>query len=160
MLDFSVRERVRDCAFLTNASMIAVAQKKHVYIYDQQGVELHEMKHHYEPKFLEYLPYHYLLVSGSKRGHIKYQDITTGTMIAEMHSHKGEPMAMTQNAQNCIIAVGHSYGGVTMWSPNFGKPMVEMLCHPSSVVSTVSFTHDGSHMITTGLDCKVKIWDT
>ena len=43
--------------------MFAVAQLKHTYIYDDSGVELHCLKSHNEPQILDFLPYHYLLVS-------------------------------------------------------------------------------------------------
>ena len=97
VLETNFKERVRDLKFLHNMSMFALAQKKYVFIYDNQGIELHKLDHHHEPKFLDYLPYHFLLVSASLRGHLKYQDITSGTLISEMNSHKGEPTSLSQN---------------------------------------------------------------
>ena len=49
--------------FLQDHSHFAVAQKKYVFIYDRDGVELHKLKSHIEPTRLEFLPYHWLLVS-------------------------------------------------------------------------------------------------
>lgn len=43
--------------------MYAVAQKKYTYIYDKNGVELHQLKPHINVNRLEFLPYHLLLVS-------------------------------------------------------------------------------------------------
>ena len=34
-----------------------------MFIYDRDGVELHKLKSHIEPTRLEFLPYHWLLVS-------------------------------------------------------------------------------------------------
>ena len=49
--------------FLHDHSHFAVAQNKYVFIYDRDGVELHKLKSHIEPTRLEFLPYHWLLVS-------------------------------------------------------------------------------------------------
>ena len=54
--------------WLHNRDYFAVAQKKYVYMYDGQGTELHRMKNHINPLFLEYLPYHWLLVSAGATG--------------------------------------------------------------------------------------------
>ena len=51
---------------------------KYVYIYDNNGIEINRLKSHLEPSFLEYLHYHYLLVSMSRLGFLKYLDISTG----------------------------------------------------------------------------------
>lgn len=48
---------------LHNETMFAVAQAKYVHIYDQKGTEVHCLKKHISPVRLEYLPYHFLLVS-------------------------------------------------------------------------------------------------
>jgi hypothetical protein len=50
-------------SFLQDHSMYAVAQKKYVFIYDRDGVELHRLKSHLEPTRLEFLPFHWLLAS-------------------------------------------------------------------------------------------------
>ena len=50
-------------SFLQDHSYYAVAQKKYVFIYDRDGVELHRLKSHVEPTRLEFLPYHWLLAS-------------------------------------------------------------------------------------------------
>ena len=49
--------------FLQDHSQYAVAQKKYVFIYDRDGVELHRLKSHVEPTCLEFLPFHWLLAT-------------------------------------------------------------------------------------------------
>ena len=47
-----------------------------------------------------------------------------------------------------------------MWTPNFGKPVATMLCHPSAALTSISVTRNGNYFATTGKDSRVKIWDT
>jgi U3 small nucleolar RNA-associated protein 7 len=74
--------------------MFAVAQKKYLHIYDANGIELHCLRDHLEPKILEYLPYHYLLATATKAGFLKYLDISIGKQIAEVKTKRGEPICM------------------------------------------------------------------
>ncbi len=80
--EFNVKETVRDIKFLLDEKLYALAQKKYVYLYDLNGIEVHRLKNHFEPLHLEYLPYHYLLVSSSRLGFLKYQDISTGSVVS------------------------------------------------------------------------------
>ena len=59
--EFYVNETVRDACFLHNGSMVAVAQEKNVYVYDDEGVEIHRMDQHRRVLGMEFLPYHWLL---------------------------------------------------------------------------------------------------
>lgn len=61
--ELQLGETARDAKWLHNNQYFAVAQKRNVYIYDHNGVELHCLNKHLEPLFLEFLPYHFLLAS-------------------------------------------------------------------------------------------------
>lgn len=61
--ELQLQETCRDITFLQDQTFFAVAQKKYVYIYDRDGVEIHRLKSHIEPTRLEFLPYHWLLAS-------------------------------------------------------------------------------------------------
>jgi len=49
--------------YLHSHHHVAVAQGRHAFIYDQDLVEIHRLSALIEPAFLEFLPYHWLLVS-------------------------------------------------------------------------------------------------
>jgi len=140
--------------------MFAVAQKKYLYIYDNQGIELHQMKDHLEPSLLEYLPYHYLLCSASKLGFLKYLDISCGKEVAECKTRRGEATCMRQNPQNAVICSGHTNGEVLMWTPNMAsKPVVKILAHLSAPLTSLAVSRCGRFMATTGKDARFRIWD-
>jgi U3 small nucleolar RNA-associated protein 7 len=61
--ELQLGETIRDARFLHNNQFFAVAQKKYVYIYDANGVELHCLKKHVEVSHMEFLPYHFLLAT-------------------------------------------------------------------------------------------------
>ncbi|EIN04709.1 BING4CT-domain-containing protein [Punctularia strigosozonata HHB-11173 SS5] len=158
--ELHLQETCRDITFLHDHSHYAVAQKKYVFIYDRDGVELHRLKSHVEPTRLEFLPYHWLLASVGNTGYLKYQDTSTGQLLVEHRTKLGACNVMTQNTHNAVIHLGHQNGTVTLWTPNLPHPAVRLLAHlgPLSSVSVDPST-GGRYMATAGKDGTVKVWD-
>lgn len=61
--ELQLQETVRDAKWLHNDQYFAVAQKKYVYIYDANGVEIHSLQQHIEVTNMEFLPFHFLLAT-------------------------------------------------------------------------------------------------
>lgn len=156
--EIHLRETVRDVQFLMNENMFAVAQKKYAYIYDQTGMEIHCLRGHVQPNCLDYLPYHYLMVSVGSTGYLKYQDVSTGQLVAEHRTRLGPCNVMRQNPRNACMSLGHSNGTVTMWSPNMNEPLVKMFCHYGPV-RAIAIDRPGRVMVTSGADGQMKVWD-
>lgn len=47
------------------------------------------MRDHTEPTILDFLPYHFLLVTGSARGDLKWLDVSLGKVVAEAKTKRG-----------------------------------------------------------------------
>jgi len=118
------------------------------------------MREYLEPCKLSYLPYHYLLCAASKLGFLKYLDITSGKEVAECKTRRGEPVALKHNPQNGVMCSAHSNGEVLMWTPNMAsKPVVKILAHISSPLTSLAVSKCGTYMATTGKDARFKVWD-
>ena len=160
VVEFQAKEKVNDVCFLQNNTMFAVAQSKYLHIYDNQGIEIHCMRDHLDPVLLDYLPYHFLLTTASKRGKLTYLDVSTGQVISEAKTKRGIPACMAQNRQNGVMMTGHGSGEVLMWTPNMGStPVVKVLAHASATLTSTSVSRCGTYMATTGKDSRLKIWD-
>ncbi|PSC71469.1 WD40 repeat [Micractinium conductrix] len=156
--EVQVRETTHDACFLHNEQFFAAAQKKYVYIYDKRGLEVHCLKDTTDATRLEFLPHHFLLCSVGASGVVRWQDTSTGRVVAALRTKQGPCDVMRQNPWNAVLCLGHGNGTVTMWSPNITTPAVRMLCHHGPVRS-LAVDPDGRHMVTTGADGQVKVWD-
>ena len=158
MCEIQLRDRIRDVQFLHDHTMFAVAQKKYTYIYDNNGTELHCLRHHLEPMRLEFLPYHFLLVTAGRTGYVKWQDTSTGQLVAETRTKRGACDCLRRNPYNAVVALGHSSGVVSMYSPTMSSPLVKMATHKGSVTS-LAIDLEGRYLVTTGADSQMKVWD-
>ncbi|CAE7485236.1 utp7 [Symbiodinium natans] len=154
--ELHVKESVRAVQTLHNENMFAVAQRKYIFIYDKQGIELHCIKQQKSPMHLDFLPYHFLLVSAGERGEITWRDISYGEQVAEHKTHLGPTACMRHNPTNAVMHLGHNKGVVTLWTPSVKEPVVKMACH-NAKVNAIAVS--GNYMVTAGAESKWKVWD-
>lgn len=156
--EINVMESIHDVCWLHTELMMAAAQKQWVYIYDNQGIELHCLRQMDRVLKLEFLPYHFLLCSGSEKGFLTWLDITLGKEVIRTPTHKGRLEVMCQNPYNAVLCCGHPNGTVSMWTPNSPDPVASVLCHPHPL-RAIDVDHTGRYMATVGVDRQMKIWD-
>ncbi|XP_021073577.1 WD repeat-containing protein 46 [Mus pahari] len=158
MCEINVMEAVRDIHFLHSEALLAVAQNRWLYIYDNQGIELHCIRRCDRVTRLEFLPFHFLLATASETGFLTYLDVSVGKIVTALNARAGRLSVMAQNPYNAVIHLGHSNGTVSLWSPAVKEPLAKILCHRGGV-RAVAVDSTGTHMATSGLDHQLKIFD-
>lgn len=159
MFSVDVNERVHDVKWLHNENMLAVAQDKHVYIYDQQGVEIHRLRGHSDVRHLEFLKHHFLLASWAKNNFLRFLDISTGSLANEYNVLTGHCKVLRQDMQSSLLYAAQSSGSVTCWSPQYKKYVAKICCHKGPV-NALAIDKRGTKIITSGSDGTIKIFDT
>lgn len=157
--EINVMEEIADVSWLHIEKMFAVAQKKWVYFYDNQGTEMHCVKRLFDVNLLEFLPYHFLLGAASRQGFLSWLDVSIGELVGHFNSNLGDIRIMRQNPSNGVLCVGGGKGVVSMWSPKVREPLAKLLCH-STPISSLALNSTGQQLVTSGLESTVKIWDT
>lgn len=165
--EMHLNETIRDGVFLHNELFIALAQKKHCYIYDGSGTQVHVLRKHREPGKLAFLPHHFLLASASapvsESKQLTYTDTSTGQLVADLpfgsRTHNlGNVMDLCVNRSSGVLNMAHSNGVVSLWSPMQNSPLAQMFVHPGGVAA-VDATIDGTMLVTAGFDRTVRVWD-
>ncbi|CRH02982.1 nucleolar rRNA processing protein, putative [Plasmodium relictum] len=156
LCEFEVDETIRCNTILHNHKLFAVGQKKYIYIYDNTGLEINCIKDILYTYKMEFLPYHFLLVSIGEFGELVYQDISVGNIVTRKKTKKGSCSIMKQNKNDAIIYLGHKNGHVTLWSPNVDKSVCDIFCHYTPI-SSIGVSDN--YLITASVDCTYKLWD-
>lgn len=152
-----VKDEIRDALYLHNECLLATAQKESVFIYNNQGVEVHCIREHRHVIKMEYLFYHFLLCTLSTDSFLKYQDVSTGKMVSEVHVTERNSV-MRQNRETAVLYLGSDKGTVSLWSPNCKEYLAKVLCH-TSPVTNIEIDRSGTYLISTGIDKSLRIWD-
>jgi U3 small nucleolar RNA-associated protein 7 len=156
-----LKDKINDVKFLVDHSMIAVAQKRFVYMYTKEGVEMHILSKMAHMDRLAYLPRHMLLAAASTTySNMQYIDISTGEEIGSKPPvvMKNPTSAMSVNPANGVVATCDLRGVVKLWSPTVVDPLVQLKAH-SGAIHDIAFHHNGRFFATLGGDHKMKLWD-
>ncbi|WUR05063.1 WD40 repeat domain-containing protein [Vairimorpha necatrix] len=153
-----VEDTVFDSTYLHNEDFIALAQTNCVFIYNKQGVEVHAVRENSNVKNLEFLPYHFLLVSTSSDGFLRYQDTTNGRFVSSYFIKDKNIKSLKQNKATAVVYTGHKNGVVSLWTPNCKNPITKVLCHKIGI-SNIEIERSGTYMYTTSIDSSIKVWD-
>ncbi|XP_063174757.1 WD repeat-containing protein 46 [Chroicocephalus ridibundus] len=158
MCEINVMETVTDVAWLHTESLLAVAQRRWLHVYDAQGLELNVLKRFPAVLRLQFLPYHFLLATANAQGFLQYLDVTVGQEVAAICTRGGRLGVMAQNPANAVVHLGHSNGTVTLWSPSVPEPLLRVLCHRGAL-RALAVDPTGTYMASAGLDRKLRVWD-
>ncbi len=65
-VELDKNERIYDCKFINGDRLFSLSQRERLMIYDNQGLEIQSLDSFPNPRFLEDLPYHFLLACSLK----------------------------------------------------------------------------------------------
>merc|ERR1711988_1803934 len=99
-----------------------------------------------------------LLSTLGSTGILYYQDITTGRVVAKMHTFSSTCPVMKPSKVHPIVCLGHENGFLYMWSPKCSRPIVKMLSHRGAITS-IANDQSGLYMVSGGMDGRLRIWD-
>lgn len=156
-----LKDRCSDVKFLVDHTMIAVAQKRFVYMYTGEGVEMHVLPKMANITNLTYLPKHLLLCGTSTQFSLmQFTDISTGKEVAMKPPSlmRDPPSCVTTNPGNGVVTTGDTRGVVKMWAPTVADPLVQLKAH-RGLVTHLAYHPGGRFLTTVGADRSMKIWD-
>ena len=62
---------------------------------------------------------------------------------------------MRQNPWNAVLCLGHSFGTVSMWTPNMDTPVAQLKSHKTAI-SALAVDPSGRYLVTGGMERIVK----
>lgn len=150
---------IMDAKFLHNCTMYAVARSREITLFDDRGIEVHNINRP-RPTFVDFLPHHWLLTSVCQGGQLHYLDISTGSLVAQLQTPFTSPSSLTHNPRDALVSVSSTTTGiVNLYSPNLvDKPVMSINC--SNVgISRHCFSMTSPHMLVANTDGLLKIFD-
>ena len=156
-----LRDACTDIKFLVDHTMIAVAQKRFVYVYTTEGAEMHILPKLANVDRLEYLSKHMLLAgTSSQYSVLQYFDVSTGKSVAQKTPEvmRDPACSLTSNPCNGVVVTGDIRGTVKFWAPAVESPLVQIRAHKGAIYD-IAFHPSGRYFASLGVDRRMKIFD-
>ena len=156
-----LKDRCTDLKFCVDNSIVALAQRRFVYLYSKEGVEMHVLPKMANMSRLEYLQKHMLLcATSSTYSTMHYMDVSTGAEVScKVPSVMRSPaLCLRANPSNGVVSTCDGRGVVKHWSPTVVDPLIQIKAHKGPIFDIV-YHHSGRFFLTLGGDHKLKLWD-
>ncbi|ELA41602.1 uncharacterized protein VICG_01350 [Vittaforma corneae ATCC 50505] len=154
----NIEDSIYDTKWLHNEQYFATAQEDCVFVYDKMGRELHAVRDMKSTRMIEFLPYHFLLAGTTTSGFMNYLDTSTGEIVSSLFISDKNPSCIKASPTNGVVHLGSKNGQVSLWSPSQKSFLMKIKCHKSTVTN-VELDRSGVHMITTGNDNRIAVFD-
>jgi len=158
--EIQIQKPIHSVQFLHDETMWAASQDKYLYVYNHEGVQVNEIITAQRTRYMQFLPYHFLLVCASpEKEALAFLDMSEKQkVVANMFNECLRSSCLRANPYNALVSVGSTKGTVSTWSPNIRKPVEELLAHKGTI-RDIAFSRDGMRMVTAGDDQKISLWD-
>ena len=98
------------------------------------------------------------MLTGSRDGHARLWDISTGKQIGPDLVHHGNVFALAFSPDGRTAATAGLDAVVRLWDASTGRALRSLVGH-TSIVYNVTFRSDGRVIATTGADGSARLWD-
>jgi WD40 repeat protein/tRNA A-37 threonylcarbamoyl transferase component Bud32 len=145
-----------DERFLASVLMTQLATQSSLWIWDLDRRELQFTVPSIERQKLAFAPQGHTLAYAPRWNTIEFLDVESHTPLSStVVPHKILGLAVSPDGK--LVAAGCSDGAVLAWQAQANGAVTVLGEHDSSV-SSVRFTRDGTHVISTGLDKTLRFW--